>query len=171
MYGISYGKRITYDFIVPFPRIGLVLRETLHLEILVITLSGVLLLQVLTRFLSLLQWHHNGSGGISNHQPRHCLLNRLFRRRSKKTPKLRVTGLCAGNSPVAGEFPVQMTSNAGVSFRWRHHARMDNYSAYFSWCQFVMNFFHWLTPCWAIERKQPMVSYVGLVHKLCNQRD
>ena len=29
----------------------------------------------------------------------------LFRRRSKKTPKLRVTGLCAGNSPVTSEFP------------------------------------------------------------------
>ena len=27
------------------------------------------------------------------------LLNRLFRRRSKKTSKLRVTGLCVGNSP------------------------------------------------------------------------
>ena len=27
------------------------------------------------------------------------------RRRSKKTPKLHVTGLCAGNSPVIGEFP------------------------------------------------------------------
>ena len=25
----------------------------------------------------------------------------------KKTPKLRVTGLCAGNSPVIGEFPAQ----------------------------------------------------------------
>ena len=33
------------------------------------------------------------------------LLNRLFRRRSKKTLKLRVTGLCARNSPMIGEFP------------------------------------------------------------------
>ena len=32
-------------------------------------------------------------------QPIAVLLNRLFRRRSKKTPKLRVTGLCVGNSP------------------------------------------------------------------------
>ena len=37
--------------------------------------------------------------GVSNHQPRDCLLKRLFRRRSKKTSKLRVTGLCVGNSP------------------------------------------------------------------------
>ena len=40
------------------------------------------------------------------------ILNRLFRRRSKKTSKLRVTGLCAGNSPGTGEFPAQMASNA-----------------------------------------------------------
>ena len=40
-----------------------------------------------------------------------CLLNRLFRPRSKKTPKLRVTGLCVGNSPVTGEFPAQRASN------------------------------------------------------------
>ena len=29
----------------------------------------------------------------------------FFRRRSKKTSKLRVTGLCAGNLPVTGESP------------------------------------------------------------------
>ena len=46
-----------------------------------------------------LQWRHNGRGGVSNHQPHDCLLSRLFGRRSKKTSKLRVTGLCAGNSP------------------------------------------------------------------------
>ena len=46
-----------------------------------------------------LHWRHNDHGGVSNHQPHDCLLNRLFRRRSKKTPKLRVIGLCAGNSP------------------------------------------------------------------------
>ena len=35
--------------------------------------------------------------GVSNHQPRDCLLNSLFRRRSNKISKLRVTGLCAEN--------------------------------------------------------------------------
>ena len=50
--------------------------------------------------------------GFSNHQSHDCLLNRLFRRRSKKTSKLRVTGLCAGNSPGTGEFSAQMASNA-----------------------------------------------------------
>ena len=46
-----------------------------------------------------LQWRHNDHDRVSNHQPHGCLLNLLFRRRSKKTSKLRVTGLCVGNSP------------------------------------------------------------------------
>ena len=38
-----------------------------------------------------------------------------------KTSKLRVTGLCAGNSPVTGEFTTQRASNAeNISIRWRH---------------------------------------------------
>ena len=69
-----------------------------------------------------LQWRHNGHDGVSNHQPHNCLLSRLFRCRSKKTLKLRVTGLCVGNSPWTGEFPAQMASNAEkVSIWWRHH--------------------------------------------------
>ena len=46
-----------------------------------------------------LHWRHNDHDSVSNHQPHDCLLNRLFRRRSKKTSKLCVTGLCVGNSP------------------------------------------------------------------------
>ena len=46
----------------------------------------------------------------------------FFRRRSKITSTLRVTGLCAGNSPMTGEFPAQKASNAeNVSIWWRHH--------------------------------------------------
>ena len=59
-----------------------------------------------------LQWRHNGRDGVSNHQPHDCLFKRLFGRISKKTSNLRVTGLCAGNSPVTGEFPTQKASNA-----------------------------------------------------------
>ena len=44
-----------------------------------------------------LRWRHNDCDGVSNHQPHDCLLKRLFRRISKKTSKLRVTGLCEGN--------------------------------------------------------------------------
>ena len=69
-----------------------------------------------------LQWRHYGRDGVSNHQLQDCLLNRLFRRRSKKASKLRVTVLCAGNSPVTCEFPAQMASNAEkVSIWWLHH--------------------------------------------------
>ena len=77
----------------------------------------------LTRiYYKLLQWRHIGHDSVSNHQPHDCLLNRLFRRRSKKTSKLRVTGLCVGNSPVTGEFRTQMASSAEkVSIWWRHH--------------------------------------------------
>ena len=64
-----------------------------------------------------LQWRHNGRDGVSDHQPHYCLLNHLFRRRSKKTSKLRVTGLC-----VTGEFPAQRASNMeNISIWWRHH--------------------------------------------------
>ena len=52
-----------------------------------------------------LQWHHNGRDDVSNHQRLGCLCNRLFGRRSRKTSKLRVTGLCEGNSPVTGVSP------------------------------------------------------------------
>ena len=58
-----------------------------------------------------LQWRHNESDDILSHQPHDCLLKRLFRRRSKKTSNIRVTGLCAGNSAGTGEFPAQMASN------------------------------------------------------------
>ena len=69
-----------------------------------------------------LQWRHNEHHGVSNHQPGDCLLNRLFRRKSKKTSKLRVTGLCEGNTPVIFEFPAQRASNTeNVSIWWRHH--------------------------------------------------
>ena len=69
-----------------------------------------------------LRWRHNERDSVSNHQPHDCLLNRLFRRRSNKTSKLRVTGLCVGNSPGTGEFSAQMASYAeNVSIWWRHH--------------------------------------------------
>ena len=60
--------------------------------------------------ISLLQWRRNGRDGGSNHRRIDCLLNRSFMRRSKKTSKLLVTGLCEGNSSVTGEFPAQGAS-------------------------------------------------------------
>ena len=74
----------------------------------------------------ILRWRHNGHDSVSNHQPHGCLLNRLFRGRSKKTSKLRVTGLCAGNSPGTGEFPAQMVSNVENASIWlrQHECRV-----------------------------------------------
>ena len=95
-------------------------------------------------YLNSVRWRHNGRYGVSNHQPHDCLLNRLFRRRSKKTSKLRVTGLCAGihrgpvNSPhkwpvTRKMFPfddVIMSQNGAIGYendrialkfdRWSH---------------------------------------------------
>ena len=91
-----------------------------------------------------LQWRHNRQDSVSNHQPHDCLFNRLFRRRSRKTSKLRVTGLCAGNSPWTSEFPAQRASYAEKCFHlmtssWRVHMEvssanwwtlLDNYAPY-----------------------------------------
>ena len=66
-------------------------------------------------------WRHNERDSVLNYQPHDCFPNRLFRRRSKKTSKLCVTGLCAGNSPVIGEFPAQRASNAENVTIWRRH--------------------------------------------------
>ena len=69
-----------------------------------------------------LQWHHNDRDGISDHQCLHCLLNCWFRHRSKKTSKLCLTGLCAGNSLGTGEFPsLKAISSENVSIWWRHN--------------------------------------------------
>ena len=46
-----------------------------------------------------LQWRRNKRDDATNHRHLDCLLNPLFRYRSKKTSKLRVTGLCKGNPP------------------------------------------------------------------------
>ena len=76
----------------------------------------------LSRLKLTLQWRHNEHDGVWNHQPHDCLLNRLYIHRSKKTSKLRVTSLGEGNSPVSGDFPAQMVSNAeNVSIWWRYH--------------------------------------------------
>ena len=78
--------------------------------------------KMMTKSANSLRWRHNGHDSVSNHQPHDCLLTRLFRRRSKKTSKLRVTGLWAGKSPGTGEFPAQMASDAeNVSIWWRLH--------------------------------------------------
>ena len=59
-----------------------------------------------------LQWRNYESLCFPNHRRLDYLFHRLFRRSSKKTSKLRVTGLCEGNPLVAVWFPSRRASNA-----------------------------------------------------------
>ena len=69
-----------------------------------------------------LQWRNKERDGVSKYWRLDCFLNRLFRHRSKKKSKLRVSVLCEGNSPVTDEFPARMASNAeNASIWWRHN--------------------------------------------------
>ena len=96
-----------------------------------------------------------------------CLLNRLFRRRSKKTAKLHFTGLCVGNSPVTCEFPAQMASKAeNVSIWWRHHADdvvqinfvIGQFGQYHSccWLRFLASPSHQLLRYWHCRINAPL---------------
>ena len=88
-----------------------------------------------------LQWRHNRRDSVSKYQPHGYLLGRLFRRRSKKTSKLRATGLCAGNSPGTDKFPAQMASNAEtVSIWWRRHVIIDPSTNLNRLTLYVLNF-------------------------------
>ena len=77
-----------------------------------------------------LQWRHNERDGVSNHQHSDCLVNHLFRRRSTKTSRLRVTGLCEENSPVIGEFPEHSARNVEiVSIWWLYYVYENRWDA------------------------------------------
>ena len=81
------------------------------------------------KFSLTLRLRRNEPDGVSNHQGLDCLLNRLFKCKSKETSKLSATGLCEGNPPVTGGFPSQKASNAeNVSIWWRNHesTRFEN---------------------------------------------
>ena len=75
-----------------------------------------------TKSMQSLQWRHNGRDGVSDHQPYHCLLNRLFMRRSKKTSNSASLAFVRGinrrpvNSPQ--KWPVTQKK---VSIWWHHH--------------------------------------------------
>ena len=70
-----------------------------------------------------LQWRHNERKGVSNHWQHDCLFTPLFRRRSNKSSKKHVTGLCKVNSPIpcrkgqwrGKRFP-SMTSSRGCNW-------------------------------------------------------
>ena len=122
-----------------------------------------------------LQWRHHEHDGVSNRQPHDCLLNRLFRRRSMKTSKLRVTSLCAGNSPVTGEFPAERANNAdNVSFDnvimssppfytiWSlYHMAREHGSSVKTNCKWAISFSLWNVVGWSFR-------LLGNFHDLCS---
>ena len=68
-----------------------------------------------------LHWRHNELDGVLNRRCLEYIPNHLFMRRSKKTSKLRIIGLCEGNSQMTSEFPAQRAGKAeNVSIWWRH---------------------------------------------------
>ena len=121
-------------------------------------------------WLSLWQWRYNGCDSVSDHQLHDCILNRLFRRKSKKTSKPRVNGLCAGNSLGTAEFPAQMASNAeNVSIWWRHHDRFTLLAPAFGksperrTSMDAKKVFHWI--CWLliISLNMPSVHLIAVL--------
>ena len=64
---------------------------------------------------------------MASQSPASRLFSQPFiRAQIKETSKLRVTGLCEGNSPVTGEFPAQRASNAkNIFIWWRHHEKIS----------------------------------------------
>ena len=102
--------------------------------------------------MTLLQWRHNERDGVSTHRRLHC----WFWRKSKKTPKLRVTGFFAVNSAVADEFPAQKASNAeNVPTWWRH--RVLCFIQHFTFC--IMN--HSLVSCNVNMAKSNIAQAIG----------
>ena len=64
-----------------------------------------------------------------------------------------VTGLCAGNLPVTGEFPAQMASNAeNVSIEWRHHVMLQLLSRWYrqSWSHQAQNTKYAIPVLWLV---------------------
>ena len=131
-----------------------------------------------------LQWRHNGPYGVSNRQPHDCLLIRLFGRRSKKTSKYHVTGLCGGNSPVTGEFFTQRASSAAnISIWWRHDMQndsdessmrrhdMETFSPLLALCEGNPPVMRPLVFSLILSREIPIKDAIALILRHCNAPD
>ena len=102
-----------------------------------------------------LQWRYNERDGVSNHRCSDCLFNVCFKRRSKKTSKLRLTGLCEGNLPVICGFRSHRISNAGnVSIWWRHHHKVGSEYLDVLWHAWISAFLFFFIKCFWKYRVQ-----------------
>ena len=99
------------------------------------------------------------------------IVKRLFRHRSKKTSKLRVTGLCEGNSPETGEFPAQMARNAEM-----FHLMTSSWCFSLKRCPFVSTFIrltcpkspiYWLYMGLVVGYRHTNICH-SIIHSLCN---
>ena len=102
IYDLTYRSVVTGEWETDFhignsDMLWLLLNLVMHISNLVMYILYFTLLQIIHIPLRL---RHNERNGVSNHQPHDCLFNRLFGRWSKKTSKLRVPGLCEGNSLI-----------------------------------------------------------------------
>ena len=95
-----------------------------------------------------LQWRHNERDGVSGHRRHNCLLNRLFRRRSKKTSKLRVTSLWGGihrwlvSSSHKGPVTRKMFSFDDVIMSWYTHIKQTTKPCAYVWARHVHSLSH-----------------------------
>ena len=107
-----------------------------------------------------LQWRHNDYDSVSNHQPHGCLLKRLFRPRSKKTSKLRVTGLCVGNSPGPVNSP-----HKGPLLRGKCFHLMTSSCIISSWIPHIKIKSEWVKSADKSEQKYVVLQVVFISHK------
>ena len=112
-----------------------------------------------------LQWRHNGRDGVSNHQPHECLFNRLFKAQIKENINTPRHWLCDGNSPVTGEFPAQMVSNAeNVSIGRPHHDKTIIFLQNTSKGHSIAHPWGWATESFIVARlREPRDSNVGIL--------
>ena len=117
----------------------------------------------ITHFIHPLHWRHNGRDSVSNHQPHDCLLNRLFRRRSKHQSSASLAFVRGIHRWPVNSF-AQMASKAeNVFILWRHHALQQ------LWKTFLQVILHhvkqwvwwWKSRIWGVEYK-----FYGFPHDL-----
>ena len=96
-----------------------------------------------------LQWRHNVRDSVSSHQPHGCLLNRLFKHRSKRTSKLRVTPRWPVNYPHTGPVTQKMSLFEDVIMLYRKSCNLPNhfhpYTLQLPHCHHTIM---WLSQCW-----------------------
>ena len=72
------------------------------------------------------QWRHDARDGVSNRELHYCFLNRLFKCRSKKTSKLRVTSLFASDREMRAS-NAEKWFNLKISINNNNNNNNDNY--------------------------------------------